>query len=356
MNGGIEVRGIRAGRGERAQGFVDIGETATGAIRIPLVIINGVEDGPVLALTAGVHATEYPAIDAVMRTIGRLDPCHLKGAVLAVPVANPTMFATRTPFVSPIDGLNLNKIAPGSPTGTVSEALVHVLLTEIMAASDYYIDLHGGDLGEMLLPFAACSSTGNEDLDRQAEALARLYGPDVIAISTDGATVPPFAGSLVHAAARQGIVALFAEAGGNGTLEEADVRVHLDGIENVVRYLGIVDGEPRFPGTRSRGTRRFVMRATRAGLLRLKVRIGDEIAQEQEIAEICDLFGQTVEVVRSTGPGRAGLIWAHKVVNAGDPIVRCWATEPAGPFPDNGRSPRMSIGSKKERVGQRTQT
>lgn len=333
-HGVIQIRDISAGRGERAQGFIDIGETATGPIRIPLVIVNGSEDGPVLSLTAGVHATEYPPIDAVMRTMHHLDARRLRGAVIAVPVANTAMFATRTPFVSPIDGLNLNKVAPGNPAGTISEVLAHVLLHEVIGASQYYIDLHGGDIGEALLPFVACRMTGNGELDRRAEALARLYSPDVIAMSTDGASVPPFVGSIVHAAAEQGIVALFAEAGGDGTLEEPDVRVHMDGIQNVLRYLGMVEGEPRLIGTRSTGTRRFVMRATRSGLLRLKVRIGDRIAEGQKVAEICNVFGEHVETVRATGEGTAGLIWTHKVVNSGDPIVRCWVTEPARPFPE----------------------
>jgi hypothetical protein len=29
------------------------------------------------------------------------------------------------------------------------------------------------------------------------------------------------------------------------------------------------------------------------------------------------------------GSGLAGLIWTHKVVNTGDPVVRYWITEPA---------------------------
>ncbi|HYU77360.1 MAG TPA: succinylglutamate desuccinylase/aspartoacylase family protein [Vicinamibacterales bacterium] len=343
--GVIEIRGVRAARGERARGFVQIGETATGPIRIPVVIVNGAEPGPTLSLTAGVHATEYPPIDAVMRTVNELDPQHLRGAVIAVPVANTTMFASRMPFVSPIDGLNLNKIAPGNAEGTISEVLAHVLLQDIIGVSEYYIDLHGGDIGEALLPFVACSITGNADLDRKAELLARLYSPDVISLSADGATVPPFAGSIVHSAARQGIVALFAEAGGDGTLEEADVQVHVNGIKNVLRYLRAIEGDPHLVGARSKGTRRFVMRARRSGLVRLKVAIGDRIAEGQEIAEICNMFGETVEVVRSTGDGTAGLIWTHKVVNSGDPLVRCWVTELAPPLPEFDRlSDRVSEG------------
>ena len=78
--------------GERAQGFLTIGETASGPHSAPVVIINGAEDGPILCLTAGVHATEYAPIDAVMRVVQSLEPSGLRGAVIAVPVANMRMF------------------------------------------------------------------------------------------------------------------------------------------------------------------------------------------------------------------------------------------------------------------------
>ena len=71
------------------------------------------------------------------------------------------------------------------------------------------------------------------------------------------------------------------------------------------------------------------MRATRAGLLRLTARIGDEINAGDELGEIRDVFGDVVERVCATGSGIVGLIWTYKVVNTGDPILRYWITEPA---------------------------
>jgi predicted deacylase len=324
MKTSLRVRGVAAECGERSQGFVSIGETASGPIQIPVVIINGAEDGPILCLTAGVHATEYAPIDAVMRVTRSLSPGELRGAVIAVPVVNMRMFDSRTGFVSPLDGLNLNKVAPGRHDGSISEILARVLLDEVIGLAHYHIDLHAGDLGEMLLPFAGYALTGNRELDEQGEMLARLYSPRLISLATPAGTVPPFADGIAYAATRKGVVSIFAESGGNGTLDEADVRVHLDGIANVMRHLRMVAGDPTPPGPRLSARDRKVVRATRAGLLRLRVAIGDEIAPGQEVAEVCNVFGEVVERVRSSGAGIAGLVWAHKVVNTGDPIVRYW--------------------------------
>lgn len=324
----VRIRDIAAASGSRSQGFVTYGESASGPIRFPLVIINGAHDGPTLCLTAGVHATEYAPIDAVMRAARALEPRDLRGAVIAVPVANIPMFASRNGFVSPIDGLNLNKVGAGSIDGTLSERLAQTLLTEVIAAAQYHIDLHAGDLGETLLPFVGYALTGQADLDAIGETLARLYSPRIVSISS-GVSIPPFADGIVFAASRRGVVSLFAESGGNGTLEESDVRIHLNGIRAVMQHLGMIDGTPGISGQRIAARDRTVIRATRAGLLRLRVAIGDEIIAGQEVAEICDVFGETVECVRAQGSGIAGLVWAHKVVNTGDPIVRYWITQPA---------------------------
>jgi predicted deacylase len=325
----LAIRDIVAAPGERAQGFLTIGETAGGPIQLPLVLINGREDGPVLCLTSGVHATEYPPIDAVLRTIQSIRPEELRGALIAVPVVNLRMFESRTPFVSPLDGLNLNKVAPGKRDGSISEILAHVLLEEIIGRAQYHIDLHGGDFGEMLLPFAGYALTGNAELDRMGETLARLYTPKLISLARPGSSIPPFADGIPFAATRRGVVSLFAESGGNATLEEGDVQIHLRGIRNVMQHLGMIPGTPSAPGPRLAAKDRVVIRATRAGLLRLKVQIGDEVRPGQEVAEICNLFGETVERVVANGTGIAGLVWAHKVVQTGDPIVRYWITDPA---------------------------
>ncbi|HUZ84029.1 MAG TPA: succinylglutamate desuccinylase/aspartoacylase family protein, partial [Gaiellales bacterium] len=197
------VRHIVAAGGETARGYLTIGETPTAPIQVPVFIVNGARPGPTLCLTAGVHAAEYPAIDAVLRTIQSLDPATLGGAVIAVPVVSQHMFQNRSGFVSPIDGLNLNRTAPGRPDGTISEILVHTLLTEVIAQAEYHIDCHGGDLGEILWPYAGFSLTGNAELDQQGETLARLYTPRIFALYSAESALPPTTGSVTHAAAQR---------------------------------------------------------------------------------------------------------------------------------------------------------
>jgi hypothetical protein len=325
----VAIRDVRASPNEKVEGWLEIGETASGPLRIPLVIINGAGDGPRLCFTAGVHATEYAPIDAVMRLIRSVKPAELRGAIIAVPVTNMRMFESRTGFNSPLDGLNLNKIAPGRPDGSISEILADVMLREVIGAAEYHIDFHAGDVGEALYPFAGYSLTGKRELDEKGEALARAFTPLLVSLSPPDSPIPPFAGSLNYAATRNGVVSILAESGGDGTLLEEDVRVHVNGALNVMRHLGMIDGEAPRNGRRVAARDRVVVRAKHAGLLRVTARIGDEITAGAQLGEICDVFGKVVERVCSPGAGIVGLIWTHKVVNTGDPVLRYWITEPS---------------------------
>lgn len=333
MNAGVvRIRDVEANRGTAQRGFIQIGETPTGPIRFPIVIIHGATPGPTLCLTAGVHAAEYPGIVAVTYVTKLINPAELGGTIIAVPVVNPPMFQSRTGFVSPVDGLNLNRTFPGNPDGSISEVLAHVLLHEVVALADYHIDCHGGDLPEILWPYSGCSLTGNPELDERGEALARLYTPRIIALYRDGTPLPPTKGSLTYAAAQRGVVSLLAECGSAGTLEPADVQTHVNGILNVVRFLGMIPGTPVIHGDRLRAVGQFTVAARRGGLVHLKTRIGDSLVKGQEVAEICDVFGDVVERVLAPADGIARIIWTHKVVNTGEPLVRCWMVEPAPSF------------------------
>jgi predicted deacylase len=332
MNTAFRIRDIAAERGTKRHGYVTVGETPLGPIQIPLAIIHGAKPGPTLCVTAGVHAAEYPAIDAVLRTVADLDPAVLGGTLVAVPVVNSPMFRARSAFVSPIDGLNLNRTFPGNANGTISEVIAHVLLNEVVARADFHIDCHGGDVPEILWPYSGYAIQGNPAVDERGEAMARLYSPRIVALYREGTSLAATKGSLTSEAARRGVASILAESGSAGGLDPSDVQNHMHGIRNVLRFFKMLPGEPVVREKRMLAVDQFVVGARRGGLLRLAIRIGDEIRKGQEIAEICDVFGDVVEKIVSPADGIARIIWTHKVVNTGDPIVKCWIVEPAPPF------------------------
>ena len=70
-------------KGEKAQGKIEI--TGCG-MAMPATVICGVEDGPTILITAGVHSAEYVGIQAAMELAKEFQPEELKGNVIIIPL------------------------------------------------------------------------------------------------------------------------------------------------------------------------------------------------------------------------------------------------------------------------------
>ena len=130
-------------------------------------LINGNADGPALVVTGGVHAAEYASIAAALEFGRSLDPANLRGRVIVVPVMNMPSFTARSIYVCPLDGKNLNRVFPGNARGTASEQIADWVFRNVISQADYYVDLHGGDLIEALVPFTIFFRSGNEHVDER---------------------------------------------------------------------------------------------------------------------------------------------------------------------------------------------
>ncbi|MDP2958988.1 MAG: hypothetical protein Q8N53_21375, partial [Longimicrobiales bacterium] len=60
----FQVSGLLVEPGAKKSGFLDVPGTG---VRMPMTVVNGVEDGPRVLITGGVHGGEYPGIEAAIR-------------------------------------------------------------------------------------------------------------------------------------------------------------------------------------------------------------------------------------------------------------------------------------------------
>jgi uncharacterized protein len=112
----LKVGALSAGRGEKSFAVNEFPVQGQ-QYRLPMWLINGTEDGPTLVVTGGVHAAEYASIAAALDAGRSLDPRGLRGRVIVVPVVNLPAFTTRSIYVCPLDGRNLNRVFPGDAQG-----------------------------------------------------------------------------------------------------------------------------------------------------------------------------------------------------------------------------------------------
>lgn len=281
----------------------------------PVTTITGAKPGKTLLVGAGVHGSEYPAIEAVIRLARELEPADLAGTVILMPVLNLPAFWNRSMFVCPVDNVNPNRVFPGDPAGSYSEQMTHAFVHQFIAHCDAYLDLHGGDIPEALVPFSICRA-GATETDRQSLELAVAFGLHyVLAVSRP---VQPAKGSSSFVAAAEiGVPAVLAEAGGVGQLGEAEVTLLTDGVRRVMRHLGITRDSAPEVGAPAMLTAFEWVYATHAGMFYPQVAAGDLVQQGAEIGTIGSLFGDTLETVIAPVTGRILFLTINPAVAAG---------------------------------------
>jgi len=238
----------------------------------------------------------------VIRLGASLDPRTVSGQVLCLPVMNPSAFWERAPYVSPVDNLNLNRVFPGKPKGTFSERLAHHLVEKAFRGADAYIDLHGGDLPEALVPFNLYYETGDAKVDARSRGMAEAFGaPALMVQRSEGA---PVSGLAYATAALMGVPSFIAEDGGAGHYEAAIAERMLAGVENVLRSLAVLDGPVRNVPPPRRFARFAWIRSREAGFFRAEVKVGDEVAAGQALGRLVDLHGRPKETVAAPEKGQ----------------------------------------------------
>jgi predicted deacylase len=281
-------------------------------LELPCLEATGDADGPHLCLLGGIHGGEYSSIAAVIRFMNALDTSELAGKITAVPIVSMPSFEARLAFVMPQDGKNLNRCFPGSYDGTFSDVLARHVFDELIAPSDFLLDLHGGDMVEALEPFSLYDESPVEE---QARGLAVAFGLPYVVRSAP--TDAPISGTTTGAAAAVGVPAVIAEAGGCGLLEEDAVRLHLDGITNALRHLAMLPGDVSLPRADMRSVGRFVwLRSTQAGWWEPDVQAGSELRAGESLGTVRNLFGEVIERIPAPEDGVVLFLTSSPAVGA----------------------------------------
>jgi predicted deacylase len=309
----LRVAGLEVESGQRGTKVarVPAGETD---VDVPIVAVNGRRDGPRVAITGGVHGAEYVGIEAARWLALRVDPEEVSGSLVVVPIANTTAFYRRSIYTSGLDDRNLNRSFPGRLDGSPSEALAHWLFQTVIRPSQYYIDLHGGDMIEALVPFVIYLQSENPEVEGGSRRMALATGiPRVIRSLT--------AGSTYAAATAAGIPSILAEVGGQGVWSEELVEQHVEGVMRVLRHLGVLSGEPPALGEPRVHDTFAWSRADVSGLFYPLMEVGDRVQRGQLIGRVTDYFGKELQRVEAAVDGEVAFLVTSLAMNAGDPLL-----------------------------------
>ena len=311
-DGLLVVGGTHVGRGERVRLELPVARLATGNwLSLPVVVVNGQFDGPRLCLSAAVHGDELNGVEIIRQVLGGLEPDELHGAVLAVPVVNVFGFIEGTRYLP--DRRDLNRSFPGSVKGSLTAQLANLFMTEIVSRCQYGVDLHTGSNHRTNLPQIRADLSDEETL-----RLARAFGAPIAlnAKLRDG--------SLRAAASKRGVHMLLYEAGETHRFNKHAVTSGVRGVRRVLAALEMTEeaektGEEKLEVLRADKSR--WLRATRSGIFRAQVGLGDRVTNKQVVGTVSDTFGENERRVRSTLSGIVIGQATNPLVNRGDALL-----------------------------------
>ncbi len=304
----IQIGSAKALPGQRGFGEILIAHRSDGSsVYIPIILIRGQADGPVVCLSGGIHGNEYASIEAATRLARELEPDALKGTLVVAPIVNQPSFDDAD-FVSHFDHVNLNRAFPGSPTGRLTDRIADAFLNQVVSRCDALIDLHAAGFSRI----APLVIAQGDYLD-QVKDLALATGFDLIWLGG------PWKGAARIAALDAGLAAITIEAGGGMICDPDDVKEHTQAVRSVLRHLGMLEGSPRRAHA-CRVVTGGTLHSASGGFFRPLCRLGMDVVEDQVLAEITDPHGKLLDEIRSPGPGIALMIREVPAVRPGDEL------------------------------------
>ncbi|HJY26721.1 MAG TPA: M14 family metallopeptidase [Pyrinomonadaceae bacterium] len=297
------VGNATAARGQKVTGTIEVPPGVDAGLSIPVAVIHGAKPGPVLALVAGSHGTEYTSIIALEKVIMRLNPAEVSGTVIIVPLINIQSFLQKVPHVNPVDKKSMNRFYPGKIDGSQTERASYLITKQVVEQCDHLIDLHGGDLDESLRPYSYWTKTGNEKQDQISREMVLAFGLDHIIISADRPKDPGASRYLENTASTRGKPSITAEAGHAGTVETDDLNALINGCLSVMRYLKMLPGQPTMVQRPVWFEKVVTLASEETGIFYPEVKRGTYVEQGMAVGYVTDYVGKVIFEARAPVAG-----------------------------------------------------
>lgn len=294
--------------GESRDLELKVGESASGSsIIIPLHVRRGLEEGPVVFVSAALHGDEINGTGAV-RALVQDDSFQLRsGSVILVPVLNVPGFERHSRYLP--DRRDLNRCFPGVATGSLASRLAHSIFEEIILRSDFGIDLHTAAVRRTNMPTVR-ADVSNPEVRR----IARAFGCELI-LDRKG----PKKGLRPEACAA-GCPTIVMEGGEVWKVEPTIVECAVRGIKNVLIELRMLDETPQHPRHQITVKTTKWVRAERGGFLQFHVAPGEIVETDQPLASNTSLLGREQNVLVAPFNGVILGMTTLPAVSPGEPV------------------------------------
>jgi hypothetical protein len=277
-------------------------------INTPIYVARGLEEGPVLALTAGMHGDEINGMEIIRRILDAGHHRTKRGVTVCMPIVNVYGFLNYSREVP--DGKDINRSFPGNKNGSLASRVAYALTRQVIPFIDIGVDFHTGGAMRTNYP--------------QVRAVLR----NVVNVELANAFDAPFTldapfrpNSLRKEASKKGKNIIVYEGGESLRFDQQAIEIGINGTLRLMKHLNMIDWAP--PSTEENKIIRSTtwIRASYAGLFQANVRCGQWVHNGEWIGTITDPFGEFKEHIVAPGEGYIIGLNNIPVINAGDALM-----------------------------------
>jgi predicted deacylase len=319
-NDSFQIGDLKVNPGEIKSGYLSVPEKDGIGTVVPLTIINGLREGKVLALVAGVHGYEYPPILALYRLKKMISPQSLSGTLILVHIAHLPAFQKRIIYYNPDDWQNLNRVFPGDPQGTISQRIAHVLTEEVVKRCDFLVDLHCGDGNEALIPYSYWMISGDEKRDEISRKMVLAFGIKHIIIDITRTKDKAHSKYLGNTAILNSKPAITTESGYLGKTDEESVVHNVKGILSVMKLFKMIEGKPEFVSDPVWIDHYEVVYSNSDGLFYPQTKMGYYVTAGEKVGFVTDYLGKVKEELKAPFSGIILYIISTPPTSQGEPL------------------------------------
>lgn len=279
-------------------------------VNVPVIISHSNKTGPVVLFTAGIHGDEVNGVEIVRQLIAKGINKPKRGTIICMPVINIFGFINlKREFP---DGRDLNRVFPGSTSGSLASRVAYKLIDEVVPHADLILDFHTGGSGRFNAPQLRYTIE-NEDLD----GLAKVFGPPFVLYSKN------LTKSFRATCSKLGKKLLLFEGGKSFHIDDVVTNSGVNGSKRVLKHLGMLNTE--FKASKPKKDCVFIddskwQRAKYSGMFKASIPVGSEVKKGDIIGNITDPYGKFNYFVKAQHSGYVINVNELPIVYQGDAL------------------------------------
>jgi len=307
-NGKFKILGKEIQKGEHAFLELEVAKLHTrNNLKISVIVERAKLDGPTVLIMGGVHGDEVNGVAIVRDIIRKKYNKPVRGTIICIPVFNVFGYLRLTREFP--DGRDLNRVFPGSANGSLASQFAYRFTKDIAPLVDYVLDFHTGGADRANFPYVRCVSSQQKTVE-----LAKVFGAPFILHSN---YIPK---SLRETLNKMGKTSLLFEGGKSNNLDTSVINCGVEGALNVLKYLGLQDGEPIKKHESIIIKKSKWVRAPFSGMFQYSVKNGSKVKKREVLGIITDSYGEFEKKVVAPFEGYVFCVNTAPIVNKGDAL------------------------------------